>query len=153
MRLLTAREAHQIGIDPIVDHLGELAHVGADGQVGQIDAAQLVGIGMNVHERLPGVVGRDQRVSVGGRFAEPRADGDDEVGFSNALLKLRVRPIAELAGVDLACVADCVLAAEGRGNRDAVAIGEVREMVGCARAPVGPADDRDRRRSFLQELK
>ena len=67
-----AREADQVGVAPVVDHLGELAHVGADRQVGVIDAAELVGVGVDVDQRLAGMVGRDQRVAVGGRLAEPR---------------------------------------------------------------------------------
>ena len=102
VRFLAAREADQVGVAPLVDHLGELAHVGADRQVGVIDAAELVGVGVDVDERLAGMVGRDERVAVGRRFAEPRADGEDQIGVADALLELRVGAVAELAGIDLA---------------------------------------------------
>ena len=144
VRVLAAGEADEVGVDPLVDHLGELAHVGADRQIGVIDAAELVGVGVDVDERLAGMVGRDQRVAVGGRLAEARADGEDQVGVADALLELGIGAVAELAGIDLARVADRVLAAEGGGDGDAVAEGEVGEMVRRARAPVGAADDRDR---------
>ena len=139
-----AGEADQVGVGPVVDHLGELAHVGADRQIGVIDPAELVGVGVDVDQRLAGMVGGDQSVAVGGRFAEPRADGDDQVGVADALLQLGVGAVAELAGIDPAVVGDRVLAAEGGGGRDPVAEGEIGEMMPGARAPVGAADDRDR---------
>ncbi len=117
-----------------------------------IDPAELVGVGVDVDERLAGMVGRDQSIAVGGRLAEPRADGEDQVGVADALLQLRVGAVAELAGIDLAAVADRVLAAEGGGDRDAVAEGEIGEMVRGARAPVGAADDRDRVGRVLQQF-
>src|SRR3954453_17754940 len=41
VRVIAAGEADEIGVDPLVEHLGELAHVGADRQVGVVDAAEL----------------------------------------------------------------------------------------------------------------
>ena len=152
MRFLAGAETDEVGVAPLVDHLGELAHVGADRQIGVIDAAELVGVGVDVDERLAGMVGRDQRVAVGRRFAEPRADGEDQIGVADALLQLGVGAVAELAGIDLAAVADRVLAAERGGDGDAVAESEIGEMVRRARAPVGAADDRDRVGRVLQQL-
>ena len=83
-----------------------------------IDAAELVWVGVDVDKRLAGMVGRDERVAVGGRLAEARADGEDQVGLADALLELGIRPVAELAGIDPASVADRVLAAEG--GRDGI---------------------------------
>ena len=48
MRILAAGEADEVGIAPLVDHLGEFAHVRANRQVGVIDAAELIGVGMDV---------------------------------------------------------------------------------------------------------
>ena len=118
VRFLAGVEADQIGVAPFVDHLRELAHVGADRQVGVIDAAELVGVGVDVDQDLAGMVGRDQLVAVGGRFAEPGADDDQQVGVADALLELGVGAVAELAGIDSACVGDRVLAAEGGGDRE-----------------------------------
>ena len=80
------------------------------------------------------------------------ADGEDQVGVADALLQLGVGAVAELAGIDAAVVADRVLAAEGGGDGDAVAEGEVGEMMRRARAPVGAADDRHRVGRVLQQL-
>ena len=103
---------------PVVDHLGELAHVGADRQVGVIDPAEFVGVGVDVDERLAGMVGRDQRVAVGRRLAEARADGEDQIGVADALLQFGVGAVAEVAGIDAAAIVDRVLAAEGGGDRE-----------------------------------
>src|SRR5205814_7059265 len=106
VRLVAAREADEIGVDPLVEHLGELAHVGADRQIGVIDAAKLVGVGMDVNQRLVRMIGCDERVAIGGRLAEPWANGEDQIGVADALLELGVGPVAELAGIDAASVAD-----------------------------------------------
>ncbi len=116
------------------------------------DPAELVRVGVDVDQGLAGMVGRDERISVGGGLPQPGPDRDDQVGIAHALLQLRVGAVAELTGIDLAAVADRVLPAEGGGDGDAVAEGEVGEMVRGARAPVGAANDRDRRRGVLQEL-
>src|SRR4051812_36452652 len=107
---------------------------------------------MDVDERLARMVGRDERVAVRRRLAEARADGDDEVRVADALLQLRVGAVSQLAGIDLARVADGILPAECGSYGDAVAEGEVREVVRRARAPVGAADDGDRRGGFLEQL-
>ena len=52
MRLLAAGEADEVRVDPAVEQLGELAHVGADRQIGVIDAAELVWVGMDMDQSL-----------------------------------------------------------------------------------------------------
>src|SRR4051794_5374496 len=74
VRLLAGREANEVGVAPLVDHLRELAHVGADWQIGVIDAAELVWVRMDVNQRLTRMVGREERVAVGGRLTEARTD-------------------------------------------------------------------------------
>src|SRR5438270_8227891 len=117
-----------------------------------VDAAQLVGVRMNVDQGLAGMIWRDQRVTIGRRFAEPRSDGEDQVGVADALLELGVGPIAELPGIDLTAIADRVLAPERSSDGNAVAEREIGEAVGSARAPVGAADDRYRIGRVLQKL-
>ena len=118
-----------------------------------IDPAELVGVGVDVDERLAGMVGRDRACSRRSSTSPSRgADGEDQVGVADALLQLGVGAVAELAGIDAAGVGDRVLAAEGGGDGNAVAEGEIGEMVRRARAPVGAADDRDRRGRFLEQL-
>ena len=56
------------------ERLGEFGDVGADREVGAVDAVEFGRVGMDVDQRLARMVGRDQRVAVGRRLAEPRAD-------------------------------------------------------------------------------
>ena len=51
MGFLAGREADQVGVVPVGRHLAKFAHVGADRQIGVIDAAKLVGVGVDVDER------------------------------------------------------------------------------------------------------
>ena len=98
------------------------------------------------------MVGGDELVAVGGRFAEARANDDQQIGIADALLELGVGAVAELAGIDAAGVGDGVLAAEGGGGGDAVAEGEIGPMMRGARAPVGAADDRDGGGGVLEQV-
>ena len=126
VRFLAGAEANQVRVVPVGDQLGEFAHVGADRQVGVIDPAELVGVGVDVDQRLAGMVGRDERVAVGGRLAEPRADGKDQVRVAHPLPQLGIGAVAELAGIDRALVVDRILAAESGGDRDSMPVGEDR---------------------------
>src|SRR5579872_4416936 len=142
MRLFTARKADQVGIDPAVDFLSEFAHVGANREVGDVNAAKFIGIGVDVDERLAGMLGRDQLITVGGRLAEPRADGNDEVSVANALLQLGVGSVAKVAGIDVTVVGDRVLATERCRNRNSITEGEIGEVMRGSWTPVGAADNR-----------
>ena len=81
-----------------------------------IDPAKLVGVRVDVDQRLVRVVRRDQLVAVGGGLTQSRLDHQQQVGLADALLQLGVGAVAELAGVNSACVGDRVLSAEGRGG-------------------------------------
>ena len=59
VRVAAGRKAHQVGIAPLGGHLAKFAHVGADRQIGVIDAAKLVGVGVDVDKQLVGMVGGD----------------------------------------------------------------------------------------------
>jgi hypothetical protein len=109
-----------------------------------VDVTELIGVGMDVDESLAGVVRSDERVAVGRRLSKASTDCKDQVCLADALLELWVWPVAELAGIDPALIVDCVLAAECRGDGNAVAEGEIAEVVSRARAPVGAADNCDR---------
>ena len=152
MRRLPSGKSNQLRIAPLVDHFREFAHVGNDRQVGMMDAAQFVGVRVDMDQRLAGMVGSDERVAIGRGLAEPGADGQQQIGVADALLQPGVGAIAQLAGIDAAFVVDRVLAAEGGGDGDAVAEGEIGEMVRRARAPVRAADDGDRRGGFLEQF-
>jgi hypothetical protein len=152
MRLLAAREADEVGIVPLVDHLREFAHVGADREVGVINVAELVRVGMDVDEGLAPMVRRDERVTVGRRFPEACTDGEDQVRVTDALLELGVRAVAKLACIDPASVRDRVLATKRGGDGDSVPECEICEVMRSARAPVGATDDGNRIGRLLEEL-
>ena len=152
MRLLAAGETDEIGVVPLVDHLRELAHVGADRQIGMIDVAKLVRVGMDVDQRLSRMIRRDQRVAVGRRFPEASADGQDQVGIADALLQLRIGPVAELARHrPRRCWRSHPAA--GRLPRPECRAGTRSLRSGArSRAPVRAADDRNRGGCLLQQL-
>ena len=117
-----------------------------------IDVAELVRVGMDVDESLAWMVGRDELVAVRRRLPEACADRKDKVRVADALLKLGIGTVAELPGIDAACVVDRILAAEGGRDGNAMAKGEVCKMMRRARAPVGAADDRDGDGRLLEQL-
>jgi hypothetical protein len=82
VRFIAAGKANEVGVGPLVEHLRELAHVGADRQVGVVDPAELVRVGVDVDQNLAGMIGRDQGVAVGGRLAQASADREDQVGIA-----------------------------------------------------------------------
>ena len=102
MRVIAAREAHEVGIDPFVDHLRELAHVGANRKIGVINPAELVRVGVDVDKRLARMLGGDEGITIGRRLAEAWTDRQDQVSVADTLLELGTGPVAELAGIDLA---------------------------------------------------
>src|SRR5262249_15582688 len=72
---------------------------GMDGEGRAVDAAKLLDAGIDMYERLlrPGDV--DEGVALGGHFAEPAANQDDEIGVLYARKEFWVRSDAEVAGV------------------------------------------------------
>ena len=88
---------------------------GEDRQRRPVDAAELLGAGVDVHERLRRL---DQRVAGRRHLAEPRADDEQQVGVADALGELRVDADADVADVARRVVVDRVLAAErGAGGQ------------------------------------
>src|SRR6185437_2291341 len=90
----------------------ELLRPREDRQRRPVDAPELLGAGMDVHERL--LV--DQRVAGRRHLAEPRPDDEQQVGVADALRELRVDAYADVARVARRVVVDRILAAE-RGTR------------------------------------
>ena len=70
-----------------------------DRQMRMIDAAELLGAGMHMHERLPRARNVEQRIALRGDFAEPAADQHDQVGRLDAREQLRIDAEADVAGV------------------------------------------------------
>ena len=144
MRLGPGVESDERAVVPHQRAFGELAHVGTDRQVGAIDAVELVGVRMDVDEKLVRMVGRDEGIAVRRRLAEPGTDREDQVGRLDPLCQLRIGSITEIAGIDRRRGLDRVLSPERGGDRDAEAFGEHLEVSAGLRVPPRTADDGDR---------
>ena len=64
-----------------------------------VDAAELLGARMDMHELRARPRNIDQRVALRGNFAEPAADQQDEIGVLDARDQLGIGADAEVAGV------------------------------------------------------
>ncbi len=72
---------------------------------------------MDLDHGLIRMIGRDQRIAIGCRFAEPRADYEQQVGSPDPLEELRIGPITKIAGPNRALIRNRVLATETTGHR------------------------------------
>lgn len=123
--------------------LGEFGHRGADREIGAVRHAQFGRIGVNVDQALTGVFRSDQRIAVGGRLAQSRADHQQQIGRLHARDERWVGAVAEVAGIGRAIVGHGILAAEGGDERHARAIGPGGDILPRSRIPASAADDRD----------
>ena len=64
-----------------------------------IDAAELLGVGMDVDERLPRVGDVEQRVALRRHFRHAAADQQHEIGRLDARFQLRIGADADIAGI------------------------------------------------------
>ena len=100
-----------------------------DRQMRTIDAAELFGAGMDMHERHLRPRNVEQRVALRRQFAHPPADQNDEVGGFDALDELRIRADAEIAGVARMQRIEQMQTAERRAHRQRVFLREARDAV------------------------
>src|SRR3546814_9019296 len=73
---------------------------------------------MHMHDSLPGHRDVDHGVAAGRHLAELGAHHQQEVGFLDALLQLRVDADADIADIPRPVVVEIILAAEHRTDRD-----------------------------------
>ena len=151
MRFGAGVERDHLAFVPQRDAFGELAHVGAKREVGAVDAVELIGIGVDVDQLLARMIGGDQRVAVGGRLAEPRADHQQQVGCLDPFYQLGIWPVAEVAGADRRGGRQRVLPAEGSRYRQADPFGEMSEVFARLGIPTRAADDCNRRGGVRQQ--
>src|SRR5579883_330029 len=98
-----------------------------DGERRLIDAAQLLGIRMNMHEPLLWRGNVEKRVAAGRHLAEPRPQRDHEIAFLNAPGKRRIDADADVAGIAGMRVVEAVLAAEAAADGELVVSGKARD--------------------------
>ena len=131
---------------------GELVHARADRQIGAVHAVHLVRIRVDMHQYLVRMVGRDHRIAVGRRLAQPRAHGNHQIGRLDTLDQLGVRAIAQIAGIDRALPVDRVLPPEGGGNGQTQPLGPFGEIVPRLGVPARTADNAHRVGRLVQQL-
>ena len=112
-----------------------------DREMRLVDAAELLGARMHVHEGHLRARNVEQRVALRRHLAEPAADQQHEVGLLDARDQLRVRPDAEIARVAGMQRVEQRAAPERGRDRQREALGEAgdrrvrgRPTSGCRRA-------------------
>ena len=113
-------------------------------QVGRIDAAELLGAGVDVDELLQRPRRLQQRVAAGRHLAQPRADRQDEIGVGDPLRELRIDADAHIAGVVRMPVVEQVLEAKRAAHGQVPAFGEALQCIAGGRVPAAAADNDER---------
>ena len=131
---------------------GEVRHAAVDRQRRLVDAAQLLGAGMDMHQLLLGHRQVEQRVAAGRRLAEARPDGDDEIAGLEALAQRRADADAEIAGIVGMTVVEQVLVAERGAHRQIVGLDEGADVGAGLGAPAAAAHDHHRPLGRLEQL-
>ena len=70
-----------------------------DGEMGRVDAAQLLHTGIDVHKRLARGGNIEKRIGLRWMFAEPPTNKHDEIGIFHARQQFGIWPDAEVAGI------------------------------------------------------
>jgi hypothetical protein len=78
----------------------------------RIDAADLLGIGIDVNQRLPWLWNIEQRVAACGGLPQPRAERDHHIAGADPLGDLCVEPDADMAAIAGMQIVEIILAAE-----------------------------------------
>ena len=117
-----------------------------------VDAAELLGARMHMHERNLRAGNVEQRVTLRRQFAEPAADHDDKVGGFDAFEQFRIGTDAEVAGVTRMRLVEQRAAAERRGDRQRIFLRETAEARGSCLRPTAAAKQHDRRPRGAEHL-
>ena len=115
-----------------------------DRERGLVDAAQLLGTGMDVDQRLRGHGRREQRIARRRHLAQPLADHEQHVGVANARGELRIDADPDVAGVERVPVVEQVLVAESAGDRQRERLGHLAQRAARGRVPAAAADEHER---------
>ena len=99
---------------------------------------------VDVHERLLRRRHVEERVARRRHLAEPRPDGEQQVGLANTRRELRVDADADVADVARRVVVERVLAAERRAGGQRVRLEERAQVARRGRRPAGATENRER---------
>lgn len=127
-----------------LQHRNRAVNVAAQRQIGAIDTVQFLRIGVDMDQRLAGMVRRDDAIPIGGRFAQSRAQHDQQIGLAHPFHQRRVGAIAQIARIDRAGRRYRILAPECGDQRYARRFAPLFDHANRLGIPIGTADDRDR---------
>src|SRR5918993_6054516 len=107
-----------------------------------VDPPELLGIGMDVDERLARARDAEKRVALRGDLGQAAADEKDKVRSLDPVEKLRIRPEAEVAGKAGVVGGTQHQPPPRAHDRQGKALGEAGETPDGRRPPAAAAEDR-----------
>ena len=122
----------------------QFRHARIDGQVRGIDAAQLLGARVDVHERLSRRRHLEKGVAARRHFAESRPENEGEVRFPYPLRKFGIDADSDVTSIKRMGVVEEVLETEGAGDGKLPGFGEAAQIVARLGRPSAAAEDCDR---------
>ena len=120
--------------------------VGDDRQVGVVDTAEFVAVGMDMHQPLWPARRLGHGVSLRRHLAQPRAENDQQIALSRARDDCGMRADAQIAAIAGVVIVEIILAAQRCHDRQIGARGELLEGVLGLGIPARPAEDAQRPR-------
>ncbi len=130
----------------------ELGQVGHDRQVRVVRAAELLGIRVDVDERLRRPGKAEQRVATGRDVPETATDGDEQIRLFDPARECGVHADRQVACVRIRRVVDVVLAAKRGRHRNLARLAERDDRSTRLRCPAALADDDERSLGRRQPL-
>ena len=141
-----------VGFDTGKSVRRKLLHAAANAEVSAVDMVKLTRVRVDMDQHLAGMIGRQERVAIGRRFAQARADREDEVRAPDPVKQFGIGAVAEIACPDRAVVRYRILTPEGRSNGDAPFFRKGLKSFTRLGIPVCPANDRDRSARVEKQL-
>ncbi len=132
--------------------VGEGLLPGIDTQDRLIDAAQLLGAGMDVDQRLTRRRNLQQSIATGRHLAQARPQGDQQIALRNARGQLRIDADADVADIVGVAIVEVVLAAKAAGDGQVLGLGEGLDRGTGCRRPTAAAEDDQRALRLAQQL-
>ena len=120
------------------------ARIRVDGQPWLVHAAELLGVGMHVHQRLLRTRHLEERIAAGRHFSQAGAEHEQQIGLADTPRESGVDPQSEIPGEQRMLVVEIVLAAERSHHRYTGALGERCDGGDGRRIPPPAAHDEQR---------
>ena len=123
--------------------IGKFIQGRLDHQVGLVDAAKLLRIGVHMDQSLTRTGCLNQLVARGACVAQARADRHNQIGVLNAGCQRRAHPWAQGSHVQGVRVVKEILASKARANGQMKAFSKALDALQCAGVPVAAAQDQN----------